>query len=202
MNIRDLQSENDSIKNAPVVVEKGSALSEIKRVFTYIGYGLFAMFFGIYFWSFLPEPINKKFDRVIIRFKEENKSIEFLVSRHAGTNRSALKNRILEKDQGVIFILYPPMRPFLNAEMISEPIDFLLLDRNGRILDVKTMNPCQELCEFSPMKGVGYYVLAVKGGMARQINLTVNRVLPIPEALPLPNYEEEIRKYRERLRSS
>lgn len=167
----------------------------INKFFTYVGFGFLLLIFGIYFLSAPTREIYHRFNRVNIRFKVNGQSrqIRFSVVQ-GGEKRYYLRNRYLSPDEGVVFLLFPPQKIFVDSALLAEDIDILILDNQGKVLETRTVMACRKrpLCTRDLMSSRAYYVVALKAGVAQQMEFAPGRVLPFPEVLPVPDYEKEL----------
>lgn len=181
-------------------------IKEIKNflrvVLNGFGFGMLGLIVSIQLFSPVTREVSRNFSKVKITFKSDPQpqTFEFVVSR-GGQHRKQLQNRILKENEGVIYLIFPPKRVLIESEMISEPIDFLALNRQGRILEIKTVMHCQkdQICTTERMKERAYYIVALKGGTAARMGFQPGRVLPLPQVLPLPDYEKEVERAAQRL---
>ena len=167
----------------------------LNKFFVYTGFGFLLLIFGIYFLSTPTREIYHRFNRVNIRFKVGGQFRQILFSVvQGGEKRYYLRNRYLSPDEGVVFLLFPPQKIFVDSALLAEDIDVLILDNQGKVLETRTVMACRKrpLCTRDLMGNKAYYVVALKAGVVQQMGFTPGRVLPFPEVLPVPDYENEL----------
>ncbi len=110
-----------------------------------------------------------KINRVCFRENCFNVSLALSVEER---ERGLMGKEKFGDNEGMLFVFAQEDRYGFWMKNMKFPIDIIWLDSERKVVDIKeNAEPCSEVCETYYPKGKAKYVLEVKAGMAREIDL-------------------------------
>jgi uncharacterized protein len=92
-----------------------------------------------------------------------------------------LAGRTLQQNEGMLFILEEPCRPYFWMKGCLEPLDIIWVDEEGKITEIEHNVPLydeEKSIVYQPLAKVKY-VVELKGGTAREAGLEIRQKLDI-----------------------